>query len=869
MAGVDGVALAAIDPALALPACAAAVREHPGEARLALAYARALQRNGDGAAALRLYEWAAADGMAAAQYALGRMLEAGDGVPADPASAARWLAMAAAQGYAGDDSAAAPPAAVLADNPIPAATDAAVADPSDPEADRLLRLAAALDSYGADVPRLGFDLAAAAVAAGPRPEDAAAWVAAHTTLLPYRGSLRGAQGTLMDRHGNSLDRALLLAELLRRNGYTVRLARAALDPAAAEALLDAAPAPTAAPEQADSAPLAAQLAAAGLGDPDTVALLTEADASRRAADAAVAARGGALADALLAALGDSPQTADANARAAAVAALQDHWWVQVADGAAWRDADPDAGLVGAIAASETVDPAGLPAGLSHMVALTVSAEFWDRGTLREATLLAQRLPAADALGRPIVLRMVPQGLSLAALLAEPAADTTASVLSAFADAWIWQPELSIGGTVLTDRLLTTRGDALPAGMATVQQLGADSGVSGNQAASAGGVFDSVLGEALGQAPTPADPADNPVRLSAVWLDVSVEVPGEGPTIQRRAIYDAIGPAARAAARIGAPVQAPVDDAAARLDRALALIREADIQVAAVATARDWVRQQMAHDGATLARMLAAASADQAAIPDLAAVPRMPVALHRYALTRFGTSAAVPDRPNVAIVWRGVAGSGSEDLRETLLYDIVANDAAMAAAAQPFAGRVAQGVRDTVTEAVLAGPDARANAAVQFEADLAAGRPWVRIEPGDIAAVDRLALPDDVRAAIAGDVGRGAIVVAPQIAAAAPLETGWWRVDWRTGTTLGVSLAGGAAQTEYALLVTQGIQVGTCAVTLGHAIQHNLVGLAGGAIVCAAGGLGGFAALYRGSAVIGATYSATSGAVGALMMAAAL
>ena len=41
-------------------------------------------------------------------------------------------------------------------------------------------------------------------------------VRSHTVWVPYRGLLRGATGVLMDRRGDSLDRAELLAMRLER-----------------------------------------------------------------------------------------------------------------------------------------------------------------------------------------------------------------------------------------------------------------------------------------------------------------------------------------------------------------------------------------------------------------------------------------------------------------------------------------------------------------------------------------------------------------------------------------------------------------------------------------------------------------------------
>ncbi len=62
---------------------------------------------------------------------------------------------------------------------------------------------------------LDLDQAFAAVATGVRYE-------------PYRGILRGAAGTALSRAGNAADQALLLADLLRGQGYRVRFARGRL-----------------------------------------------------------------------------------------------------------------------------------------------------------------------------------------------------------------------------------------------------------------------------------------------------------------------------------------------------------------------------------------------------------------------------------------------------------------------------------------------------------------------------------------------------------------------------------------------------------------------------------------------------------------
>ncbi|MDX1625431.1 MAG: transglutaminase domain-containing protein [Wenzhouxiangellaceae bacterium] len=57
---------------------------------------------------------------------------------------------------------------------------------------------------------------------------------------PYEGTLRGAAGTLRARAGNSLDQALLLAQMIRSAGFDARIVRSELTGDAALRLLDAA-----------------------------------------------------------------------------------------------------------------------------------------------------------------------------------------------------------------------------------------------------------------------------------------------------------------------------------------------------------------------------------------------------------------------------------------------------------------------------------------------------------------------------------------------------------------------------------------------------------------------------------------------------
>src|SRR5438067_2382973 len=85
-----------------------------------------------------------------------------------------------------------------------------------------------LEQTNARIPADTFDPVTVVKSVGPDADKLFAWVQEHTRWAPYRGALRGPVGVLMDRTGNSLDRSLLLAELLKTMGVSTRLAHATL-----------------------------------------------------------------------------------------------------------------------------------------------------------------------------------------------------------------------------------------------------------------------------------------------------------------------------------------------------------------------------------------------------------------------------------------------------------------------------------------------------------------------------------------------------------------------------------------------------------------------------------------------------------------
>ncbi len=241
-----------------------------------------------------------------------------------------------------------------------------------------------------------------------------AWVRDDTFEIPYHGTLRGPAGVLMDRQGNSLDRALLLAALFADEHLTVRLAHGTIPADQAARLLPSvvsSTVPLVRVAAGPAAPSASWSAVAAKYQIDQAMLRPSVDAAAAFARQQTALRSRAvdqirrLADAVGKPADDGSR---ANVNRAALA-LADHWWVQTADGAAWRDWDLLGAKDGAalVKADQTVDPAKLPDDLFHRFSIRVVAERWMNGVTTEIVPLEDTRKTSAVLGQPISLSFTP------------------------------------------------------------------------------------------------------------------------------------------------------------------------------------------------------------------------------------------------------------------------------------------------------------------------------------------------------------------------------------------------------------------------------------------------------------------------------
>jgi hypothetical protein len=678
-----------------------------------------------------------------------------------PAAAATPCATASEPGN--DESA----AATAAPQAAPGATRISAAELTDD----LKQVIDDLQASDARAPRDSFDPEAVVDRVGRDPINLFEWVRDNTDLVPYQGSLRGPVGVLMDRVGSSLDRALLLAQLEQLGGQQVRLARVRLSESEARGLLtamqQALPAPTPASPAAN-----AQSPGAATSDPQADAVVDAWEHSANQRQDALEAQ----VTMLESLVPDSRQT-DMSVQNEELAAIEDHWWVQVKNGGTWSDFDPSEKTAApgkALAtplstmSTQQVDP-----NLFHQLAIRIVIESWHDNRFSEDVALDYHLRLSETIGQPIALTFVSTNAldTGAPNSGKPLADEIKARAIAVKQ---WQPVLRVGNQTISQAAFTD------------------------------------TGEIAGKPRT--GPGSSPGELTAVWLDFELRSPGMQPRVIRRRVMDIRGPSARTSAR---PITTAISDSV-RLKRGLALLSQIQVLPVVSDMSPGFVLHESTRVLSTNRDLLlrvtsAGRSASQADLTSAAnALNSVPAALYAWALERQTLSPVRAerylDRPNVLSSFTR-PGIKQNRLVSQETLDIANNEIAVRpGATDPNRVRLEQGVADTFAEQA-AFPDAKKgeNTADLFGADGAQGnKPIVVFRSGD-PSLQTLHIDPDVLARIEEDLATGYAVVVPS----QPVELdgkkrfAWWRVDPISGGSVGVMDTGyNQEMTEHDTLISK-------------------------------------------------------------------
>ena len=637
-----------------------------------------------------------------------------------------------------------------------------------------------------DLPRAEFDSAALAAKLGKDPRAHFEWVRDRTWWAPYRGLLRGSKGVMLDRVGSSLDRAVLLGDLLRRAGHTVRLAHAELpENVAREAFSKVRPIP----EQRREAVAAPRPNAERQRLVETLlpgfarvaqGLAAESKRRREIGDALISSQSAMLHGAVKGAV-SKDSTAGGQSD---LAALRDHWWVELEEHGKWiamdvltSDAKPGDAIVSATQRSDwnaASDLPSIPESDWHTVQIRIVVERYLAGATSEATVFETTLRPAEVFDKPVVLTHFPKPWPDAPI--DPATNPDA-LKSAALGVRVWTPILRIGDRYMAEAGFTESADIKAHPFDPTADLGG------------GGLFgglDSALGGGEEYEP----------YASAEWIDYEIRAPGQAERRIRRQLFDLLGPGRRLAK--DANFNGSAENR--RLERSEVLLSQTRILLQPC----EFTDEFVAH------LTVGGVVSQQAAIKQLLLEPD-PEKRRREANRILGEHVWGSELAFVS--WRSALGNQRGDwlIRSTniatlrvgqrltnenvsavsQLFDIVANatDPRRGSARDPFLVRMEQGVADTVAELLaLTGDTGQAdNAAAIFDSAGTKPNRGALVAPGDLAGIQKLSWPDDESARVAEDASAGNFVYALR----QPVEldgvqrVGWWRVDAATGETVGV------------------------------------------------------------------------------------
>jgi hypothetical protein len=689
---------------------------------------------------------------------------------------------------------------------------------------RLDKLFRALEQAEKHISRETFDPRAIIDKVGKDPRKIFEWVRDNTYFVPYRGLLRGEKGVLMDRLGNSLDRAMLLYALLRFVNQPARLARGTLTEAqATDVLAKGRPFPTfeqrtsSSPSASATDEFVARYAQQNHVDPARMRkALDQLAAQQQHMKEMVQKRTTAQAAMIAEAVGPPPANAAAEERAAQVKAITDHWWVQWQNGASWLDLDPTPTLTRPgqtlAHAQRTFRPEDIPAELYHEVQIHMVVEQWDGQNLNQRPVLTSTFRPADLPGIGITLSHHPMKwpADLNWLSSNKPLESLKQTLIAQHE---WLPVLTVGKQNIVQGSFTDSGDINQTPLAPV--LGGSAGQLGRDIGAM--LSTGQIGQNSGRA------VEKKKYLTAEWIEFEIRSPGQAIRKIRREIFDLVGPSVRSkpAVSIAQIVEGKT------LERGMALMGTLDTLTLGNDLSSSFVdHMRMANllaDREVLLNVIGT-HADwrdpKVAQQQLGAFTTVPNELYSLVVARQqwsrSSSLIYINSPNIFTFYRYpiIADKAGLGLRSG--FDIVANNVAVATQSehQPFLVQLQQGVLDTNAEAVIASDCGNLTETrtpcdqVRNTAEMVASSPavsWRLIRARGDQNLKAGALSADDLARVNLELDRGFLAIIPTrpIALNNRPAVGWWTIDPKSGNTLGIGDSGrGQTATEQMEMLAQ-------------------------------------------------------------------
>jgi len=642
-----------------------------------------------------------------------------------------------------------------------------------------------------EIPRDTFDPQTVVDKVGKAPEALFQWVKDNTDFIPYQGALRGPIGVLMERRGNSLDRALLLNRLLSLAGYRVRFARRDLAQVDEQRIMEGVRRLQKTKVSGSEKRLSVDINKVLIDgakkyqlDVDRLQWMVsnkkeEQDKLAETIRARVEEQVRFI-NALISESGKKQSQISPNR---GYQELREHWWVQLEKDNKWVDLDPtlkDTNPGQALfKEKETLEPDNIPASSFHSVKLSVIIEQLKGGKLKEKTILSHSLDL-NSLDKRVVLWQMPLNwpddisLSKDENLGEKIKDAIFNEKN-------WVPILTIGEKQIKQNSFTAAGETSQQTSRTRQGIG--------------GLSKGLFG-ALGGSEDKEQTEDG--QLTAEWIEFEIYSPGQNVKKVRRQIFDLIGHAARQGNQ---NLQLEISETNQKL-RALAVLTEVEIFVQtgdispeylyyltakSLLTYREAV-SYFAHalNSSTISILMSKFSGAKP-IPFI----QLNLAFLRNILSNYQNSIYL-DSPNIINYVRRLSLHSEGKLIDQAEIDIVSNDVSFLPDPnndESFAACLYQGVLDTNIEAILLQRLRMPviNASEMLFNSKKEGLEWVLIDGPNNPTYVSMNIPKDIRSSIDADMASGFNIILPK----KPVSTqenkvwGWWRMNPLTGNIIGV------------------------------------------------------------------------------------
>lgn len=622
------------------------------------------------------------------------------------------------------------------------------------------------------------------------------FVKSEIAFEPYHGTLRGGQGALISRAGNSLDQSLLLASLLRDAGYDARIARGRLNESQARLLIQQLRAPPSArPPVGDIERIAAavrRLENVGISiDASTQELIDALTAPLDPSSSPSFPEFKAARLGLSRVMREADFELQAPAEASLLAETADYFWVQTRAGASqqWDDVHPAFGNApDPDVAFQEVFGNQVPGDLQHTFSFQVFIERYVDGRLEVVPLTSEwERPTANLGAVPLVFANIPNPLL--------GAKTPFLNLANALENTQWFAPI-VGESLAPDaEFFDLSGTLIPpmaAGNAAAGVVKTTGGLFGGAMSAVGG----------GSQPT----------LTAQWLEFTLGSPDGTQRKYRRMTFDLIGEDARQAPdRIPQLRPQPGQHLASLLQRHTFMITTGET---ARGLAIDYGLSRLLESRPLLAMMLdmsAGEDVDQARLADqLSKVPNY-WSGHLALFTLFDQAGrlerghrAYRDSPALVIHREGLA----RDNRYLRSIDIVQNpwrafDIRPESPKPSPQAVVSAGIWETLHEGrVLGDAWTRSSTTLVFQEAERERINLVFLMPGDSVPV--ASVNAESRRAIEEDLSRGFAVIMPESEPAT--GAGWWRINPVSGETVGQILDGRGSAIEYVEGLALGVSI---------------------------------------------------------------